>query len=64
MFSVLASSGSSSGSVLNWLDEIALVLTKVVSNITNNAILMTLFCGSLVIMGASVFKKIKKSARS
>lgn len=63
MFSVLLSSGNS-GSILNWLDEIALLLTKVTSIITGNAILMTLFCSSLVVMGAKVFKKIKGSARS
>lgn len=63
MSNVLLSSGNS-GSVLNWLDEIALVLTKVTSTITNNEILMTLFCGSLLITGAIVFKKIKKAARS
>ena len=42
---------------LNYMDEIALVMGSIVSNIVNNEILMTLFCGSLVILGASVFKK-------
>lgn len=49
---------------LNYMDEIALVLGSIVSNIVNNEVLMTLFCGSLVILGASVFKKIKRASRS
>ena len=49
---------------LNYMDEIALVMGSIVSNIVNNEILMTLFCGSLVILGASVFKKIKRASRS
>lgn len=49
---------------LNYMDEIALVMGSIVSNIVNNEVLMTLFCGSLVILGASVFKKIKRASRS
>ena len=49
---------------LNYVDEIALVMGSVVSNIVNNEVLMTLFCGSLVILGASLFKKIKRASRS
>lgn len=49
---------------INYVDEIALVMGSVVSNIVNNEVLMTLFCGSLVILGASLFKKIKRASRS
>ena len=46
------------------LTNVSTMISSVVSIITGNEVLMTLFCGSLLITGAKVFKKIKKAARS
>ena len=46
------------------LTNVSSMISSVVSIITGNEVLMTLFCGSLLITGAKVFKKIKKAARS
>lgn len=46
------------------LTNVGTMITTVVGVITGNEVLMTLFCGSLLITGAKVFKKIKKAARS
>ena len=35
---------------LNYMDEIALVMGSIVSNIVNNEVLMTLFCGFFCLM--------------
>lgn len=43
------------------LTNFSTVLTTVVGIIEDNAVLMTMFCGGLLIVGAKVFKKIKKS---
>ena len=39
------------------------VLSSVTEIITGNSILMTMFCGGLLVTGAYVFKKIKNAVR-
>lgn len=51
-------------SMADGLTNVGTMVSTVVTTITNNEVLMTLFCGSLLITGAKVFKKIKKAARS
>lgn len=46
------------------LTDIGSVITSVVGIITDNAILMTMFAGGLVVVGAKVFKKLKKASAS
>lgn len=60
MINVLAEATS----MADGLTNVGTMVSTVVTTITNNEVLMTLFCGSLLITGAKVFKKIKKAARS
>ena len=46
------------------LANVVTLVSHVVDEIVGNDVLMTVFCGSLLVTGAMVFKKIKKSARS
>lgn len=45
------------------LANFADVLTRVVGTITDNTILMTMFAGGLLAVGAKVFKRIKRAAK-
>lgn len=45
------------------LSDFASVLTSVTSTITGNTILMTMFAGGLLVVGAKVFKRIKNAAK-
>lgn len=45
------------------LASMTTVLTKVVGTITDNTILMTMFAGGLLAVGAKVFKRIKRAAK-
>ena len=45
------------------LGDFSTVMTSVVSIITGNAILYTMFAGGLLAVGAKVFKRIKNSVR-
>ena len=45
------------------LSNFADVLTSVVSIISNNEVLMTMFCGGLLVVGAKVFKRIKNAVK-
>ena len=60
MINVLAESGVSISSALS---DFTSVLTSVVSVITGNAILLTMFAGGLLAVGAKVFKKIKSASK-
>lgn len=60
MYNVLAESGVSISSALT---DFTSVLTSVVSVITGNAILLTMFAGGLLAVGAKVFKKIKSASK-
>lgn len=46
------------------LANIADVLTSTVGVITGNTILMTMFCGGLLIVGAKIFKRLKNASKS
>lgn len=39
------------------------VLTQVATFISNNAIMMTMFAGGLLVVGAKVFKRIKNASK-
>lgn len=45
------------------LTNFADVLTAVVGIIEDNAVLMTMFCGGLLVVGAKVFKRIKNAVK-
>lgn len=45
------------------LANVVSVLGSVTTIITDNAILMTMFCGGLLVTGAYVFKKIKNAVK-
>lgn len=45
------------------LTDFSSVLTSVVGIITDNAILLTMFAGGLLVVGAKVFKRIKSAAK-
>ena len=45
------------------LTNFAAVLASVVSTIEGNDILMTMFAGGLLVVGAKVFKRIKNAAK-
>ena len=45
------------------LTDFSSVLTSLVGIIEGNAILMTMFAGGLLVVGAKVFKKIKSSVK-
>lgn len=45
------------------LSNFTTVMTKLTGIITGNDILMTMFAGGLLVVGAKVFKKIKNSVK-
>lgn len=45
------------------LSNFATVMTQLVSIIEDNTVLMTMFCGGLLSVGAYVFKRIKNAVR-
>ena len=45
------------------LTNITSVMTSVVGIITGNEILMTMFAGGLLVVGAKVFKRIKNAVK-
>ena len=49
-----------SDAISNFVD----IITEVTTVITGSAVLMCAFVGGLFVLGAKVFKKIKKAARS
>ena len=51
------------GTISSALTDFSSVITSLVSIITGNAILFTMFAGGLLAVGAGVFKKIKNSVR-
>lgn len=62
MITVLAESGVTSG-ITQGLSDFSDVMTSVVGIITGNAVLMTIFCGGLLAVGARVFKRIKRAVK-
>ena len=46
-----------------YLSNFGDVLDRVIGTITSNTLLMTMFAGSLLAVGAKVFKKIKRAAK-
>lgn len=46
------------------LDQLWTVLTRCVTFITSNEILMTMFVASLVVVGFKIFKRAKKAAKA
>ena len=50
-------------SISSALTDFGSVMTELVSIITGNAILLTMFAGGLLAVGAKVFKKIKNSVK-
>lgn len=60
MLTVLAESGTG---ITQGLSDFSDVMTSVVSIITGNAVLMTIFCGGLLAVGARVFKRIKRAVK-
>lgn len=62
MLTVLATSGTPSV-METGLSDFADVMTSVVGIITGNAVLMTIFCGGLLAVGAKVFKRIKRAVK-
>ena len=62
MMSILAEGTATS--ISDALTNVSTMVSTVVTTITNNEVLMTLFCSSLLITGVKVFKKIKKAARA
>lgn len=47
----------------NGLTDFSSVMTSVVGIISDNAVLMTIFCGGLLAVGAKVFRKIKNAVK-
>ena len=45
------------------IENIGTLITNVMTTITANELLMTLFCGSLFFLGCSAVKAIKKTAK-
>lgn len=60
MYSILGESGVSISSALT---DFSSVLTSVVGVITGNPILLTMFAGGLIAVGAKVFKSIKNASK-
>lgn len=60
MYSILAESGVSISSALT---DFTSVLTSVIGVVTGNPILLTMFAGGLLAVGAKVFKKIKNASK-
>lgn len=60
MITVLAESGTG---ITQGLSSFGDVMTSVVGIITDNAVLMTIFCGGLLAVGAKVFKRIKRAVK-
>lgn len=52
------------GALSTALSNISTVISSVVGIISGNTILMTMFAGGLIIVGAKVFKKLKKASAS
>lgn len=57
---ILASTGTSLSDALTNMGS---VLTEIVSVITGNVILFTMFAGGLMVVGAKVFKRIKNASK-
>ena len=50
-------------SISTGLTNFGTVLSTVAGIITDNAIMMTMFCGGLLVVGAKVFKRIKNAVK-
>lgn len=50
-------------SITTALSDFSSVMTSLVSIITGNAILLTMFAGGLLTVGAKVFKRIKNAVK-